>query len=94
MYVLHQIDPLAFDVGTFTPGVQKITDFTVENFDVKDLDYSVLWPFKFVKNVGINKCSNAPSKAQPPNNLPTTDLVNLKTISVDGTNIYTPNQRR
>lgn len=72
---------------------QLVTDFSIENFDVNDLDYGFLANFKFLTSITINKCTNAPSKAKPPLNLPITNLMNLKTISVDGTNIFTPKRR-
>jgi len=83
---------MAFSVGVTLFSSQLVTDFSIENFDVIDLDYDFLSNFEFLTNIGINKCTNAPSEVKPPINLPTS-LLNLKTIFVDGTNIYTPKRR-
>ena len=69
---------------------EKATEISIENFDLSNVDYGFLAGFQFLATIRINKCTNAPSKTQPPKNLPTADLPNLKSIFVDGTNIFTP----
>ena len=67
----------------------KATEIWIEKFDLSNVDYGFLANFKYLTTIRLNQCTNAPSKDKPPKNLPT-DLLNLKSIFVDGINIYTP----
>ncbi len=59
---------------------------SIENFDIGNVDYFFLGIFKVLTTIEINKCANAPTTAKKMKNLPT-NLLNLETISADGTNI-------
>jgi len=62
----------------------KVTLFTIEQFDLANLDYIFLTGFNLLTKVLLNRCSNTPFAGNPPKNLPT--LPKLISVFVDGVN--------
>ena len=77
IYNLIQIDPNAF-----TASAPTCTTFTIQLFDVGNLDYSWLNSFNALTQLQHIQCTNTPVAGNPPKNLPT--LPNLKSILIDG----------
>lgn len=80
------------DTNAFTSSASTATQFLIATFDVVNVDYSFLANFNQLITLQINNCASPPTVANQPKNLPK-NLPKLTTVSVDGTNIYTPNGR-
>jgi len=70
------------DVKAFKASADRTTQFTIQQFDLVDLDYSFLTGFDDLTKILLNQCSNTPFAANLPRNLPT--LLKLVSLLVDG----------
>lgn len=70
------------DQNAFTASAPTCTAFTIQLFNVENLDYSFLNSFNALTQLLHSQCTNTPVAGNPPKNLPT--LQNLKLILVDG----------
>lgn len=70
------------DTNAFKASATTCTSFTIQLFDVGNLDYSFLDSFNALTQLLYIQCTNTPVAGNPPKNLKT--LPNLKSILVDG----------
>lgn len=69
-------------VNAFATSASTDTQFTIQQFDVGNLDYSFLANFNVLTQVLLDQCSNPPTAADPPKKFP--KLPNPVKVLVNG----------